>query len=47
MPENKPVEIVEEVTVTVPTSGAAMKQRLEELKNQKDLKKKPSTQSQR
>jgi len=38
MPDKKPTEVVEEVTVTVPMSGAAMKQRLDELKKEKELK---------
>jgi len=38
MPENKPVEIKEEVTIAVPMSGAAMLQRLSELKKDKELK---------
>jgi len=39
MPEKKPVEIVEEVAIQVPMSGAAMKQRLDDLKKEKELKK--------
>jgi hypothetical protein len=39
MPNNKkPVEVIEEVTVQVPMTGAAMKERLESLKKDKELK---------
>jgi hypothetical protein len=38
MPEDKPIEVVEEVVVRVPMSGAAMKQRLDEIKKEKELK---------
>jgi hypothetical protein len=38
MPEQTPVEVIEEVTVAVPMSGAAMKQRLDDLKKEKELK---------
>jgi hypothetical protein len=40
MPDEKPVEIEEEVVVSVPMSGAAMLQRLNELKKEKELKQK-------
>lgn len=38
MPEKDPVEISEEVVVQVPMSGAAMLQRLNDLKKEKELK---------
>jgi hypothetical protein len=40
MPDEKPVEIKEEVVVNVPMSGAAMLQRLNDLKKEKELKQK-------
>jgi hypothetical protein len=43
MPEDKPVEVTEEVVVQVPMSGADMRKRLEDLKKEKELKSKSDT----